>query len=144
MIMKFLKTKQLHISLWEDQYKEISKLEKIDRLLNEDDDDISAYDIYDGDTLIGFAMLNKYEPNSYFLWNYAIDKNYQNHGLGTKALHELIEYLKKTDNLKIMTTTYIWGNEHAKHMYEKAGFIETDVVDEPGIHEVNMELVIRK
>lgn len=37
-----------------------------------------------------------------------------------------------------MTTTYIWGNEHAKHVYEKVGFVETDVVDEDGIHEVNM------
>ena len=37
-----------------------------------------------------------------------------------------------------MTTTYLFGNLHAKHVYEKIGFIETDFVDEEGIHEVNM------
>ena len=36
------------------------------------------------------------------------------------------------------TTTYIWGNDHARHLYERIGFTETDVVDEPDCHEVNM------
>ena len=41
-----------------------------------------------------------------------------------------------------MTTTYIWGNEQAKHVYEKVGFVETSVVDEPNCHEVNMKWVL--
>ena len=36
-----------------------------------------------------------------------------------------------------MTTTYLFGNVHAKHVYEKVGFVETDVVDEDDIYEVN-------
>lgn len=38
-----------------------------------------------------------------------------------------------------LTTTYTWGNEQAKHMYESVGFKETGVVNENGVHEVNME-----
>ena len=37
-----------------------------------------------------------------------------------------------------MTTTYVFGNVYAKRMYESVGFVETDVVDEPDCHEVNM------
>lgn len=42
-----------------------------------------------------------------------------------------------------LTTTYLWGNDRAKHVYESIGFVETDVVDEPGVHEVNMALELR-
>ena len=44
---------------------------------------------------------------------------------------------KRVEQQRI-TTTYIYGNDHAKHIYEKVGFVETDVVDEPDCHEVNM------
>ena len=33
---------------------------------------------------------------------------------------------------------HLKGNNHAKHIYEKVGFKETDVVDEPDCKEVNM------
>ena len=46
--------------------------------------------------------------------------------------------MKEKYGMEEITTTYIWGNEHAKHIYEKVGFTETDVVDEEGCHEVNM------
>ena len=46
--------------------------------------------------------------------------------------------MKDKYNAKELTTTYIYGNDHAKHIYEKVGFIETDIVDEPDCHEVNM------
>ncbi|MCR5422065.1 MAG: hypothetical protein K6E74_00295 [Bacilli bacterium] len=42
-----------------------------------------------------------------------------------------------------MTTTYLFGNEHAKYIYEKVGFVETDVVDEEDCHEVNMIYYIK-
>ena len=74
--------------------------------------------------------------------DYAIDIKYQNKGYGTEALIELGNLLKTEYGVKRMTTTYIWGNEHAKHVYEKVGFIETDVVNEPDCHEVNMKWVL--
>ena len=69
-----------------------------------------------------------------------IDAAWQDQHKGTKALIEFITYMKTVCNAKQITTTYIYGNEHARHIYEKAGFVETDVVDEPDCHEVNMAI----
>ena len=41
-----------------------------------------------------------------------------------------------------MSTTYIFGNTIAARVYEKVGFVTTDIVDEDEIHEVNMLLTI--
>ena len=71
------------------------------------------------------------------------DENHQNQHKGTQALTEFIEYMKVNHDAREITTTYIYGNEHAKHVYEKVGFVETDVVDEPDCHEVNMVYYIR-
>ena len=83
-------------------------------------------------------MVRKFDEGSYFLWNYAIDYKYQNQNYGTLALLEFIRFMKESFRMSKMTTTYIYGNEHAKHIYEKLGFTETDIVDEDGCHEVNM------
>ena len=40
--------------------------------------------------------------------------------------------------MSVLTTTYKAGNERAKKLYKKIGFIETDVVEEEDCHEVNM------
>ena len=57
---------------------------------------------------------------------------------GTNALKEFISFMKEKYKAKILTTTYVYGNDIAKHVYEKVGFVETDVIDEPDCHEVNM------
>ncbi len=115
---------------------QISSISTIQGMIGKQD--ILAYDLYLDSKVIGFVMLRKYSKNGYFLWDFAMDKSYQNKGYGTEALRKLIEYMKSRFNAKEITTTYLWGNEHAKHIYEKIGFIETDVVHEDDIHEVNM------
>lgn len=74
----------------------------------------------------------------YFLWDYAIDSAFQGQGLGKAALIALISFMQEQYHLRTMTTTYVWGNDIAKRLYESVGFVETDVVDEPDCHEVNM------
>lgn len=54
------------------------------------------------------------------------------------GLLELLTMLKQEHHAEVITTTYTFGNDHAKYVYEKVGFRETDVVEENGIHEVNM------
>ena len=134
----FRESKEMKIEVKEDQYKQISSKDNIKNalLLN----NVFGYDIYLDDDLIGFAMLKKYDDGCYFLWNYAIDYRFQNKHYGTNALKELIEYLKINFDAKEISTTYIYGNEIAAHVYEKVGFIVTDIVDEDDIHEVNMVL----
>ncbi|MBE6137907.1 MAG: GNAT family N-acetyltransferase [Erysipelotrichaceae bacterium] len=134
--MKLIKTTKFQIELSDEQRKQLSSKEKIEVALN--DKKIFSFEIYEQDNLIGFAMLRKYSDMGYFLWNYAIDIRYQNKGYGTKALLFLIDYFETKYNALEITTTYTYGNEIAKHIYEKIGFVETDIVDEDGIHEVNM------
>ena len=134
--MRFIKSYEMKINLTAEQQDHLCSKENIKIIAKKDK--VLTFDIYDDDLLIGFAQLHEYEDNCFFLWNYAIDIKYQNKHYGTKAVKELIEYLKENNNLKIMTTTYIYGNDHAKHVYEKVGFIETDVVEEEDVHEVNM------
>jgi len=120
----------------------ISPVEKINKIIH--NKNIYAFDIYKDKLLIGFALFRKHEDelrdnrSTYFLWDYAIDLKYQNRGFGTEALKELLVFMKEKYDAGCFTTTYIWGNEQAKRVYEKGGFIESDAVDEDGIHKVNM------
>lgn len=134
--MRFIKSKEMKVSVLSEQQKNISTREKINKACLEDN--VLAFDIYKNNLLVGFVMVRKYDDRAYFLWDFAIDYKYQNQKLGTEALVNFMDYMVKNYNILEMTTTYIWGNNHAKYLYEKVGFIETDIVDEPGCHEVNM------
>ena len=136
--MEFRKTKILNIAIKKEQEHNLSAKSKIEKMLKEKD--VIGFDIYNDDKLIGFAMLKEFGLNKYFLWDYLIDYNYQNKGFGTRALIELIDLLKNKYHCEVITTTYKYGNAQAKHLYEKLGFVETDIVDEGGVHEVNMML----
>ena len=134
--MKFIPTTKFQLTLSEADRKQLSSSERIEQALT--DPDIFPYDIWDGDARVGFAMLCPFEGNGFFLWNFAIDSAYQNQHYGQRALRELLALLKQEHHAKVVTTTYTFGNNHAKYVYEKVGFWETDVVDGNGIHEVNM------
>ena len=134
--MKFIPSKEMKIDLFKEQEELLCSKENIKKIALIDK--VLTFDIYHDDTLIGFAQMHEFEPKCFFLWNFAIDYHFQNQGLGLKALNELLTFMKETLNIKEMTTTYEYGNDIAKHVYEKAGFIETDVVNENDVHEVNM------
>ena len=134
--MKFIPTTKFQLTLSEADQKQLSSPERIKQALT--DPNILSYDIRDGDAHVGFAMLCPFEGDGFFLWNFAIDSTYQNQHYGQRALRELLAMLKQEYHAKVVTTTYTFGNDHAKYVYETVGFWETDVVDENGIHEVNM------
>lgn len=136
--MTFIKSDSMKIFVSKEQEKQLSSKEDILQGIKEKK--VIAFDIFNSSELIGFAMIREFKKGCFFLWDFAIDSKFQNEGLGTKALKELVLFMKKKYNMKIMTTTYIKGNNHAKHIYEKVGFKETDVVDEPECQEVNMML----
>lgn len=135
--MLFKASKTMKVSVLPEQENQLSTKDKIRTACLKED--VLAFDIYSQDLIIGFVMVRKFDDGAYFLWNYAIDYKYQNQNYGTLALLEFIHFMKDTFQMKKMTTTYICGNEHAKHIYENIGFLETDIVDEDGCHEVNME-----
>lgn len=131
----FISSNSIKINLSDEDKRQIAPFESINKAIKLDS--VIAFDIFYNDDLIGFAMLRKYD-NGYFLWNYAIDAKFQGKGDGINALIELLEYLKSDYCVTEVSTTYLYGNERAKHVYEKVGFIETEVIDEEDVHEVNM------
>ncbi len=139
---EFVKSNSMKVDVLPSQEGELCTKETIAHICKSET--VVAFDVYRAGTLVGFALLRKYDENGYFLWNYAIDAKYQNRGFGTEILRELISIMRDEYGADELVTTYIFGNEHAKHVYEKVGFIETDVVDEPDCHEVNMALAINK
>lgn len=134
--MKFIKSYEMKVSLSEAQQDMLSDKDVIKECIGYPT--TVAFDIYDEETLIGFALLNKFDDGCYFLWDYAIDIKFQNKHYGTKALLELIKYMKANYGMHTMTTTYIYGNTHAKHIYERVGFLQTDEVNNEQCHEINM------
>ena len=139
--MRFEQTKEYNnIEIFIEQKNFVSSVKRINQELSKDGN--YGFNIYIDDFKIGFALLRKYEEDTLFLWDYIIHKNFQNRGYGTKALIELLSFFKKQFSIKRVITTYIFGNEHAKYIYEKIGFTEIDVVDEDGIHEVNMQIIL--
>ncbi len=132
----FEKSKGIKIRLTEEQRKQISRPEFIEASLEKEN--IFAYDVYKNTKLIGFLRLRKYSDTGYFLWDYAIDDRVQNLGYGTRVLKYLFLFLKTQFHATELSTTYLWGNAPARHVYEKTGFVETDVVLENDAHEVDM------
>lgn len=137
----FKESQGIGISLPPDQQLNLSDKEEISNAINTNS--VLAFDIYEDGKMMAFAMLRRYKTG-FFLWNYAVDYNFQNKGNGTKILKALIEKLTNEFDAKFITTTYKYGNESAKRLYEKMGFVQTDVVNENGIYEINMILQLRK
>lgn len=83
--------------------------------------------IYDGDTLIGFAMYG-YFRLEYFplgkLWldRFMIDQNYQGRGYGKTALKALIARLKSEYRCTKIYLSIIPGNHTAAKLYTQFGF----------------------
>ena len=136
--IRFEKSNSLKIYLSEQDKELISSPECISNAISENN--VLAFDIYSGDLLIGFAMIRQFSSNGFFMWDFAIDSNLQNKHYGEQALKELMSMLKERYNAKIITTTYKYGNTHAEYVYKKLGFVETDIIIENGINEVNMEI----
>ena len=137
-MMDFIKSKKMKISLSKSDQAQLSSPEKIQRAL--DEDQAFAFDICAGETVIGFALLRPFGEHAFFLWDFAVDAAWQGRGYGETALRELIELLREEYQARLLTLTYIFGNQRAKKLYEKVGFRETNTVHQDGIHEVDMEL----
>ena len=86
-----------------------------------------------GEKIVGFCMLaldpeDENPVDSYCLWRFMIDKNEQGKGYGQAALHEIIKDFKENgvDTVYLSTAP---ENEVGLHVYHKAGFRETGLID---------------
>lgn len=128
------------LQLKDEQYQFISSESKIREALMHEM--CIGFYACDGQANIGFALLRKFAENQFFLWDFIIDSRYQGCGRGKEFLQLLINVLVNEYSAEIITTTYVYGNTIAKNLYEAFGFVETDIVNENGIHEVNMMLAL--
>lgn len=135
-MIRFIKSNLMKIVVLKEQEKFLSTKDRIEEAINLDN--VIAFDIFDDNILIGFALLKEFDNGCFFLWDFAIDYKYQNKGYGIIVLKELIMFMKNNYKMHTITTTYVYGNDKIKHIYEKIGFVETSVLCENNIHEVNM------
>ena len=136
--MQFIPSNEIKVSVLPEQRPWVCSPDMIRRMVQRED--TIVFDIWEEKQLVGFAMLRKFQEGEWFLWEYMIAGEQQGRGYGRKALQELIRLMQTQYGMHTMTTTYIWGNAVAARLYESLGFEQTDVVDEPDCHEVNMVL----
>ena len=86
------------------------------------------------DKPVGFCMLifdpeDEDEEDRYAIWRFMIDQDEQGKGYGQAALAEIIKYFRDNgaDRLYLSTEP---ENECGLHIYHKAGFRETGVIDD--------------
>jgi diamine N-acetyltransferase len=88
-----------------------------------------AKGIYLGEEMIGFALYGIDEDDhEYWIYRMMIDQKHQGKGYGKEAIKLVIYDIKsiKEEHHKTITLSYEPDNEHAKRVYEKAGFREID------------------
>lgn len=139
-MFEFQKSSGFKINLTQEQAMQLSDKSTIENALT--DESVIAFDILLNGEIIGFSMLKNCETG-FFLWDYAIDSRHQSKGYGKSALQELIEILQIKYDASWITTTYKYGNERAKRLYDKLGFVETDIVKLENVHEANMLLKLK-
>lgn len=99
------------------------------------DEAFDPFIIFKEDIMIGFFYLS-YTPDStdnYWLGGFFIDKHYQNSSFGSKALDEILEFIKtRYPKCELVSLTFEKNNSIAHKLYEKKGFREIGKVNYQG------------
>lgn len=86
-----------------------------------------AFVIYDDETPVGMGLYYDLpELESYDLSQLFIDERYQGRGYGKAATQLVLDAMKQDGRYGKVALCYVEGNEVAKRMYEKFGFVETE------------------
>ena len=87
------------------------------------EDDFYSLGIYDNDVMVGFILYDfDLSINGWSMSRFMIDYNYQNKGIGERALKEFIKFFKnKYSNQNLYTSVEI-NNFVPLKLYEKFGF----------------------
>ncbi|WP_413310278.1 GNAT family N-acetyltransferase [Bacillus sp. 1P10SD] len=88
-----------------------------------------AKGIFHGDEMIGFTLFGIDEDDhEYWIYRMMIDQKHQGKGYGISSIKLVIDDIRKIkeERHQTITLSYVPTNEHAKRVYEKAGFQEID------------------
>ena len=67
--MTFVSSAEMKVSLSPEQAEMLSTGETIRQIIRENPDSVMAFDILDGDELIGFVLVHRFEEHKYFCGN---------------------------------------------------------------------------
>ena len=85
----------------------------------------------DGDKAVGFVFYGYWrEADHYLLCRYMIDLKEQNKGYGSRFLPLVVEQIRTQYGCRDVYVTVSDDNAHALHLYQKAGFVQTEEMDE--------------
>ena len=103
-----------------------------------------AFMIYDGETPVGLVLYHDYEDPeeneySYDFDQLLIDARWQGRGYGTETVKQILAMMEADGKYDKVVLCYVEGNDDARRLYEKFGFVQT--WDEDG--EIVMEKRIR-
>lgn len=103
--------------------------------------DVYPFAIYHGETPVGFMMLDEdAEERCLVIWRIMFPQEHQGKGYGTQAIGQIIRLAKDSGKYDQIILDYVPGNEIAKHVYEKLGFLPTGEIVNDG--EIEMKLVL--
>jgi len=82
--------------------------------------------IYADDTPVGFVMLYLDQDKPlYGVWRFMIDEEHQRKGYGSRAMQQVIEYVKGLPEARELMLSYAPGEGNPSPFYGKCGFVDT-------------------
>lgn len=85
-----------------------------------------------GNTLFGFFVIEKaLDSDDIVDIGLGIKPELTGNGLGQAFLLEILDYIRKNISVKTVRLGVASFNERAKKVYEKAGFVQTKIYDQP-------------
>lgn len=89
------------------------------------------YGIYKDEDLVGFIMFDdSYEERELGIWRLMIAPEFQNKGLGSEVLQKILNDPEIREKYDYVYLFCVPENEHAMHVYEKAGFYKTGIIED--------------
>ncbi|MFE7061004.1 GNAT family N-acetyltransferase [Sutcliffiella sp. NPDC057660] len=92
--------------------------------------DFKAMGVYMDEQMVGFAMYGiDSDDGNYWIYRLMVDKKYQGRGVGKQAIGKILEDINanNTGGIPCVILGFHPENKVAKHVYEKAGFVETEM-----------------
>lgn len=93
-------------------------------------DHFYAKGIYLDNEMTGFTMFGiDPDDNNYWIYRLMIDEKFQGRGIGEQVIYLVIEEIRRNNdaNITFIMIGYDPENLTAKFVYQKAGFIETEL-----------------
>lgn len=86
----------------------------------------SSMAIYKEEDMIGYTLFGlDPDDNNYWIYRFMIDERYQGKGYGLNAVQLVIDEIRnRNDRSDVIILGYNPGNERARKLYLKTGFIE--------------------